>query len=55
MNYLVMNESDVREIAKLYIDYYNNNEGGCWKYEKAYKRIHQMVTIGGFSLLNSKG
>lgn len=45
MKYLVMNESDVEEIAKLYMDYYNNNEDGCWKYEKAYKRIHQMVTI----------
>ncbi|MGN0427757.1 MAG: hypothetical protein ACI4F0_08150, partial [Agathobacter sp.] len=45
MNYCIMNESDVEEIAKLYMDYYNNNEDGCWKYEKAYKRVHQMVTI----------
>ena len=27
------------------MDYYNNNENGCWEYGKAYKRIHQMVTI----------
>lgn len=45
MHYLVMNESDVDEIAGHYIDYYNNHEDGCWHYEKAYKRIHQMVTI----------
>ena len=40
MNYFIMNESDVKEIAKLYMDYYNKNEDGCWKYEKAFKRIH---------------
>lgn len=45
MNYKVMTESDVAEIATLYMDYYNSHEDGCWKQEKAYKRIHQMVTI----------
>lgn len=45
MHYTVITESDVEEIAKLYMDYYNNHEDGCWKYEKACKRIHQMVTI----------
>ena len=40
-----MNESDVEEIAGHYIDYYNHHEEGCWQYEKAYRRIHQMVTI----------
>lgn len=45
MHYHVMKESDVKEIARLYMDYYNNHEGGCWQYEKACKRIHQMVTI----------
>lgn len=45
MRYLVMNESDVEEIARLYMDYYNHHEGGCWQYEKAYKRIHQTVTM----------
>ena len=45
MNYYVMNETDVEKVARLYMDYYNNSEDGCWKYEKAYKRIHQMVTI----------
>lgn len=45
MRYFAMNESNVEEIAKFYMDYYNNNEGGCWQYEKACRRIHQMVTI----------
>lgn len=45
MRYYEMNESDVEDIARLYMDYYNNHEGGCWQYEKAYRRIHQMVTI----------
>ena len=45
MNYTVMTEADTERIAKLYLDYYNRQEEGCWKYEKAYKRIHQMVTI----------
>lgn len=45
MYYYVMNESDVEEIARLYMDYYNNHEDGCWQYEKACRRIHQMVTI----------
>ena len=45
MRYLLMNESDVEEIAGYYIDYYNHHEEGCWQYEKAYRRIHQMVTI----------
>lgn len=38
-------EADIEQIATLYMNYYNNYEGGCWTYEKAYKRIHQMVTI----------
>lgn len=45
MNYAVMTEADTGRIAKLYMDYYNGHEDGCWQYEKAYKRIHQMVTI----------
>lgn len=50
-----MNESDVEETARLYMDYYNNHEGGCWQYEKAYRRIHQMVTIENSLCLIQKG
>ena len=45
MKYLEMTEQDVPTIARKYMEYYNNHEEGCWKDEKAYKRIHQMVTI----------
>jgi len=45
MNYEEMTEADVEKIARLYMDYYNTHEDGCWTFEKARKRIHQMVTI----------
>ncbi|MGN0745807.1 MAG: GNAT family N-acetyltransferase [Aristaeellaceae bacterium] len=45
MQYSIMTEADVPVIAKLYMDYYNHHEDGCWQFEKACKRIHQMVTI----------
>lgn len=45
MNYTIMTEQDVPVIAKKYMEYYNHHENGCWSYEKAYKRIHQIVTI----------
>lgn len=45
MNYDIMTEQDVPIIAKKYMEYYNGHEDGCWKYDKACKRIHQMVTI----------
>lgn len=45
MYYSLMRETDVKEIAELYMTYYNDHESGCWKYETAYKRVHQMVTI----------
>lgn len=45
ITYSVMTEKDIEQIAKLYMDYYNNHEHGCWTFEKAYKRIHQIATI----------
>lgn len=27
------------------MNHYNQHSGGCWTYEKAYKRIRQMVTM----------
>ena len=45
MNYTIIKEEDVERIASLYIEYYNQNEEGCWTKEKAVKRIHQMVAI----------
>ena len=45
MEYAVMTKQDVPAIARAYMEYYNLHENGCWQYEKAYKRIHQIVTI----------
>lgn len=54
MRYYGMNESDIEGIARLYMDYYNNHGGGCWQYEKACRRIRQMVTIEGSLCLIQK-
>ena len=38
-----MNEKDLDTITSLYVKYYNENEDGIWTFEKAYKRIRQVV------------
>lgn len=43
MNYIAMDEKDLDIITSLYVRYYNENEGGSWSYEKAYKRIRQVL------------
>lgn len=45
MNYTLITEENVEKVATLYMNHYNQHSGGCWTYEKAYKRIHQMVTM----------
>ena len=45
MEYVRLTEENINEVVNNYIDYYNNCENGCWTYEKAYKRIHQVMTI----------
>lgn len=45
MEYKKLTEENLDIIVRKYIDYYNNCEGGCWTYEKAYKRIHQVMTV----------
>ena len=45
MEYVRLTEENIHEVVNNYIDYYNNYEDGCWTYEKAYKRIHQVMTI----------
>lgn len=45
MNYTPITEENVEKAATLYMNHYNQHSGGCWTYEKAYKRIHQMVTM----------
>jgi len=45
LRYIKLDESNINLVAKNYMDYYNKNEEGCWKLDKAYKRIHQMMTM----------
>jgi len=47
MKYTKLTEENINEVVNAYVDYYNNHEGGCWTYEKAYKRIHQVMTMEG--------
>ena len=45
MNYRKMIEDDLKYVTEKNIEYYNTVEGCCWTYEKAYKRIHQVLTM----------
>ena len=45
MIYEKMTAADVDRIARLYMDYYNRHEDGCWTHEKACRRIRQIVTV----------
>jgi len=47
INYVKLTEENINEVVEAYVDYYNNCEDGCWTLEKAYKRIHQVMTIEG--------
>ena len=45
MEYKKLAEENIDEVVRSYVEYYNSCEDGCWTYEKAYKRIHQVMTI----------
>ena len=45
MEYVRLTEENISEVVANYVAYYNNCEDGCWTYNKAYKRIHQVMTI----------
>ena len=52
MRFEVMEIKDIDLIIPLYIEYYNNHEGGCWTEETAKRRIGQVVTMAGsYSLM----
>ena len=38
-----MSEKDLDFITSLYVKYYNENEDGSWTFEKAYRRIRQVL------------
>lgn len=39
-----LNESNMEEAVKLFVDYFNTNEKASWTYENAYRRIHEAIT-----------
>lgn len=43
MNYFRMSEKDLDLITSLYVKYYNENEDDSWTFEKAYRRIRQVL------------
>lgn len=45
MEYFKLTEENIDLVVRNYVEYYNTCEDGCWTYEKAYKRIHQVMTI----------
>ena len=45
MTYAPLTVSNLDMVVKKYVEYYNEAEDGYWTYEKAYKRIHQIMTI----------
>ena len=45
MDYKILTKLELPEIAGKYLEYYNQCENGSWSYEKAYKRIHQIMTM----------
>lgn len=56
MNYREIILEDIEKLLTLYIDYYNNCEDGCWTYETAYKRIHQVLSMeDAYGLLLEEG
>ena len=40
-----MTEKDLEYVVNKSNEYYNTVEERCWTYEKAYKRIHQVLTM----------
>lgn len=44
MKYTELTEKELDEVVKKYIEYYNTVEDCCFTYEKAYKRIHQVMS-----------
>lgn len=50
-----MSEKDLDIITSLYVRYYNENEDGTWTFEKAYKRIRQvLLTPDSYCLIQEK-
>ena len=44
IEYVDLTDENLESVICRYVQYYNGCENGCWTREKAYKRIHQVVT-----------
>lgn len=47
MDYRVMVKADIGRVIPLYMEYDNTKEDGCWTYETAFRRIHQVWSREG--------
>lgn len=45
LEYVRLNESSLDSVVRKYVEYYNQAENGCWTFEQARKRIHQVMTM----------
>ena len=45
IEYVRMNDDNINDVVVKYNEYYNNFEDGCWDYNRAYKRIHQILSM----------
>lgn len=52
----VMDRSQAELVIPMYLDYYNNCEGGCWTEETAGRRIRQVLSMdGSYCLIMTDG
>ena len=51
MKYTDITNKELEEVVNKYVEYYNGQEEGCWTYETAYTRIHQVMTTNGAKCL----
>lgn len=56
MRYRIMRAEDLELLAPLYAEYFNSEEDSCWTPERAYKRLHQLLSIdGSYGLVAEEG
>jgi len=45
MNYLPLTDDNLETLTTLYVEYYNTHDDCCWTFDKACRKLHQMMTI----------
>lgn len=51
MEYKKLTEDNLDFVVRHYMDYYNNQENGCWTCQTAHARIHPIMTMEGAECL----